>query len=161
MKIDDLRFEYGHAVRQRAILDGAVAPVIDEKEAEKVLPPSPGDSFLSIVYAINPLTRLPTGDLSYMVSDNVNPEVKQWVLSNLLFDVSAAAVPAAPNGLSDDDIIALSRDPKEDINSYMERVNIYAKSNDEFVKRAYEQLQSSRTVQSVSFEDSSASVSSE
>lgn len=131
----DNRFNYGHAVHQQEIIAGAVQPVIDEKELQKVRPVKAEDAFLKLVYSPDPVTKLPTGDLAYMVSDKANPEVKNWVLQNIMIDVSSASMPAAPKGLSDDDIAALARDPKESVQSYMERVNTYAKSNAELYER--------------------------
>lgn len=126
------RFNYGHALRQRDIQDKVVAAVLPEKVESSL---SPKSSFLSIVYAINETTGLPTGDLSYMVSDKVNPEIKQWVLDNILIDTSSAAAPAPPRGLSDDDIAALARDPKESPRDYMNRVNMYAQTNQQLYER--------------------------
>lgn len=154
MKKDNM-YQFGHAFRQKEIADNVVIPEILE---EPVQVPDAKDSFLSIVYALDPITNLPTGDLSYMASDKANPEVKQWVLQNLLIDVSSAAVPTPPSGLSDDDIIALSRDPKEDMQSYLNRVNTYAKSNAELYARLSQQQEESR---SVSDKSGSSSVSSE
>lgn len=130
------RFNYGHALRQRDIQDKVVSAVLSEKVETSTNPKS---SFLSIVYAVNETTGLPTGDLSYMVSDKVNPEIKQWVLENILIDTSSAATPAPPRGLSDDDIAALARDPKESPQDYMNRVNMYAQTN----KQLYERLAAS------------------
>ena len=135
MKRDESIFNYGHAVRQKEILAHLVEPELPE---EIVRPVTAAESFLSLVYAIDPITKLPTGDLNYLVSDKANPEVKQWVLQNLMIDTSGAVVPSPPRGLSDDDIANLSRDPHEDINSYMERVNQYAKDNIELYERLTE-----------------------
>lgn len=159
----DNRFNYGHAVHQQAIIDGSVEPVIDEKELEKVCPTNAQDAFLKLVYAPDPVTLMPTGDLAYMVSDKANPEVKNWVLQNIMIDVSSAAMPAAPKGLSDDDIAALARDPKESVQSYMERVNTYAKSNAELYERLASMVKQSngKPSESVPVEPVSSSVSSE
>lgn len=135
MKRDDNRFNYGHAVRQRAIMDGVVPCVTSDKERDKIIPPRSEDSLLSLVYAVDPITKLPTGDLGYLVSDKANPEVKNWILQNIMIDVSSAAAPAPPKGLSDDDIASLARDPHESSQAYMERVNQYAKSNQEIYER--------------------------
>ena len=93
----------------------------DDKEVERSL--SPQDSLLSIVYAKDEETGLPKGDLQYLVSDKANPEVKQFVLDNLMKDVSSAQNVAAKYNLSDDDILALSRNPNESIQDYANRLN--------------------------------------
>lgn len=149
------RYNYGHAVHQREIEEGFVPCIVDEKDIQQSHDVK--DSFLSIVYAPDPRTNLPTGDLNYLVSDKVNPDVKRWVLDNLLVDVSSAAMPAAPSGMSDDDIAALARSPKESVQAYMERVNSYARSN----KELYERLSASRASQSLSSQSPGSSVPSE
>ena len=112
MKRDSNIFNYGHAVRQQEIIEKKVIRDYENKEVQESH--DVNDAFLRIVYAIDKLTKLPTGDLSYMVSDKANPEIKKWVLDNLMVDALAAALPSAPKGLSDDDIASLSKDPKED-----------------------------------------------
>lgn len=81
------------------------------------------DSLLSIVYAPDERTGLPTGDLTYFVSDKANPQIKQFILDNLMQDVSSAKNVSAPADLDDDTILALSRGHNEDVQSYMERLN--------------------------------------
>lgn len=132
MKRDNNIFNYGHAVRQQDIIENSVVPeLVDEPLQESH---SSFDSFIRLVYALDE-HRVPTGDLAYMVSDKANPEVKQWVLQNLLMDVSAAASVAAPEGVSDDDILALSRDPRESSQDYMNRVNDFARNNLDLYER--------------------------
>lgn len=154
-------FAYGHASRMIDIEAQFVAPdnvpelVQDRHDAK--------DSFLSIVFSVDPLTKLPTGDLQYMVSDKVNPEVKQWVIQNLLLDTSAAKAPAAPRGLSDDDVMALVRQPNESSQAYMNRVNMFAKTNQEIYDRLAKVAsdRSGSEKPNVSTESGSSSVSSE
>lgn len=155
-----LLYDFDFAKRIKDIEDNLVPPVIDDQDILEVS--SSKDSFLKIVFAPDPVTGLPTGDLSYLVSDKANPEVKQWILDNLMLDVSSAKLPSAPNGLSDDDIIALSRDPRETVQDYMNRVNRYAKNNEELYGRMVSSLQEqSRQKQSVSDQPQETSVSSE
>lgn len=97
------------------------APIEDEKVEESSL--KPADSLLSLVYKRDERTGLPTGDLSYLVSDKANPEVKQFILDNLMQDVSAAKNVSAPAGLSADDVLALSRNSGESIADYVARLN--------------------------------------
>lgn len=132
MKKDSF-YNYGFASRCKDIEKSFVEPEVIEEDIQDRH--DPAESFLKIVYALDPVTKLPTGDLNYLVSDKVNPEVKKWVLDNIMFDVSSAAMPAAPAGLSDDDIVALARDPKETPQDYMNRVNQYARTNRELYER--------------------------
>ena len=153
-------YSLSNAYRAKEIEDNFVMPVLDDQDIQDKHDPK--DSFLSIVYSIDERTKLPTGDLNYLVSDKANPEVKQWILQNLMMDVSASAMPAAPKGLSDDDIASLARDPKEDVRSYMNRVNQYAKANVEFIKRISDDARKSMESQvDVSSPGESTSVSSE
>lgn len=83
----------------------------------------PKDSLLALVYAVDERTQLPTGDLQYLVSDKANPQVKQFILDNLMQDVSGAQNVSAKYNLSDDDILALSRNQGESVQEYAERLN--------------------------------------
>lgn len=153
-------FDYNHAYRMKSIIDGAVTPPHSDKEI--FVDPSSKDSFIRLVYSSDPVSGLPTGDLSYLVSDKANPEVKQWILDNIMIDLSSAKIPAAPDGLSDEDIISLSRDPREDIRSYLDRVNKYAKDNAQLYERMVSVARESMgTGSDVSFESQEASVSDE
>lgn len=138
MKRDDNIYNYGHAVRQRDFLDHFVVPALPAEVVDEVSRPS--DAFLRLVFARDPVSNLPTGDLQYMVSDKANPEVKQWVLQNLLIDTSSAVAPAPPKGISDDDLIALTRDSKETLESYVERVNNFMLANKDAAERLSESV---------------------
>lgn len=128
MKRDENIYNYGHAVRQKYIIENSVVPdpLVSPEIQDRH---DSADSFISLVYQLDPVSKLPTGDLNYLVSDKANPDVKKWILDNLMTDVSVAAVPGSLKGLSDDDLIALSRDPRESSDDYMNRVNDYARMN--------------------------------
>lgn len=81
------------------------------------------DSLLELVYQIDERTGLPTGDLQYLVSDKANPQVKEFILANLMQDVSAAKNVAATYKMSDDDILALSMNKGESVEDYVARLN--------------------------------------
>ena len=133
--------------------------VSDETPMEKH---NPDDVFLKIVYSIDERTRCPKGDLQYLVSDKVNPEVKQWILEHLLLDMSAAAFHSSVKGLSDDDIAALAMQPTETVQDYCSRVNQFMMNNaDTYERLGKAYLQSVDTQQNVSSPDGQAAVSSE
>lgn len=95
-------------------------------EVEKVdgdLVKSSVDPIINMIYAPDSRTGLPTGDLVYWVSDNVNPEVKDFIKANLMMDVSVASNIAADANLSDEDILALSPNKGESIEDYAQRLN--------------------------------------
>lgn len=83
----------------------------------------PKDSLLHTIYAPDPRTGLPTGDITYMVSDKVNPQVKQFILDNLMMDTSSAKTPSVPDGISDDALFELSRGHNESLADYVGRLN--------------------------------------
>lgn len=126
------------------------APVVNEMVEESSL--KPADSLLSLVYRRDERTGLPTGDLSYLVSDKANPEVKQFILDNLMQDVSAAKNVSAPAGLSADDVLALSRNSGESIADYAARLN-QSIDRDKWILSKYKQnVQSKSTNSTVSAE---------
>ena len=54
---------YGHNSRLAEIWENSVLPDIIE-EPEKIKVVSPADAFLKLVYSLDPISKLPTGDLS-------------------------------------------------------------------------------------------------
>ena len=146
---------YGHNINVANIIANEVQPE-KKVELEKVEKVSPADAFLRLVYALDPISNLPTGDLCYMVSDKANPEVKAWVLQNIQMDTSSAANMTAPDGLSDDDLITLTRKQGESTEAYAERVNIFFQNNKAVVEDGL-----SRAKRYVSSEPETTSVSTE
>lgn len=134
----DLMYKYHHARNQKSIYENSVVPVYDdEKPMESHDASLP---FLKLVYAVNPKTKLPNGDLQYMVSDKSNPEVKRWVLENLMMDTGQSATPSLTKGIDDDTILQLVRQPNEDRQSYANRVNQFMRENVELYGRLEETL---------------------
>lgn len=111
------RLDYARRITEQDF----VKKVREREDVDKAV--TPQDSLLSIVYAEDERTHLPMGDLSYLVSDKANPQVKEFILSNLMNDVSSAQNIAAKFNLSDDDILALSRNKGESVQAYAERLN--------------------------------------
>lgn len=135
------------------------AEVNDEKPMERH---NPDDVFLKIVYSVDDRTRCPKGDLQYLVSDKVNPEVKQWVLQHLMTDMSAAAFRSQVKGLSDDDIASLAMQPNETVSEYCTRVNKFMMNNaDTYERLGNAYIKSMETKRNVPIGDKSTTVSSE
>lgn len=111
-----LAFDFCRNLRNPDCPDVVSVPQVDEVKN------SPKDSLLKIVYAPDSRTGLPTGDLTYLVSDKAAPDVKEFILSNLMQDVSAAKNPANLQGLSDDALLELSRNKGESLESYVGRL---------------------------------------
>lgn len=120
-------------------LVGQVLPsnFLDVPEIEKVHKEvSANDAILSAIYAVDPISKLPTGDISAYVSDKTSPDVKRYILENLMIDTSGYVVPAAPRELSDDDVMFLTRRSDESRETYLSRINKYGVDNKQIVERA-------------------------
>lgn len=115
-RISYLAFDFCRNMIDTDFPDVVSVPQVDEVKN------SPKDSLLSIVYAPDDRTGLPTGDLTYLVSAKVAPDVKEFILSNLMQDVSVAKNPANLQGLSDDALLELSRNKGESLESYVGRL---------------------------------------
>lgn len=92
-------------------------PKVDDKSSK------PSDSLIRLIYAPDKTTRLPKGDLSFWVSDKVNPQIKEYILNHLLMDTSSVKGSALPAGISDDDAFMLSRHSGESVMDYVNRLN--------------------------------------
>lgn len=80
------------------------------------------DSLLDTIFGLDPITRLPSGDLTVYMSENTSPEVREFIKSQLLSDMSSKNENISIDGLSDDDIIAFSRNSGESSSSYRDRI---------------------------------------
>lgn len=83
---------------------------------------NPENQLLDAIYSVNPLTKLPDGDLTIFMSKNTSPEIRDFISRNLMRDLTSETVDVARDGLSDDDVIRYSREIDEDIMSYRSRV---------------------------------------
>lgn len=84
---------------------------------------SPDTSLLRLIYSVDERTKVPTGDLTYYVSDKANPEIKQYILNNLMMDTSSAVKPAYPAGIPDDVALSFERMDGESLADYAQRMN--------------------------------------
>ena len=103
---------------------------VDEIEAglqELVAVPKPEiqesetDALLRMVYAAGE-DGWPVSDLVFYISKEANPEVKKFILDNIMIDVSAAKTPSV-NGLPDNQVIMLMRQDGESRESYLSRLS--------------------------------------
>ena len=88
---------------------------------EKVEDNDISSSLLRTIYSVGE-DGYPVGDLATFVGKNASPEVKKFILDNLMRDVSGMANPSSV-GLSDDDITLLTRQSGESMHSYAQRLN--------------------------------------
>ena len=83
---------------------------------------SPERSILRAIYAKDPITGLPSGDIAAYVSSKTSPEVKQFILNNIMIDTSSARTPVIPDGISDEEALIFSRKDGESVSDYRQRV---------------------------------------
>lgn len=80
-----------------------------------------------LVYAPDPRTNLPTGDFQLLFSDNVNPDIRDWISRQLLQPVDFGSVSSIKEGqqLDDDTILSCMRKRGESSFEYVSRMNDY------------------------------------
>lgn len=73
------------------------------------------------IYAVDEKSGLPQGEVAYFLSPDGNPQIKEWLLNNLL---KARGSSVGPNteGVTDDMLVEFSRQPNESIDSYRQRI---------------------------------------
>ena len=99
--------------------------VMNSFEQEVVESSDSASAILQAVYALDPVTKLPTGDIMCYLCSTTPPEIKQFVIDNLMFDTSSHKLPPLPDGIDDDTAFALQRSPEENVDSYRSRINKY------------------------------------
>lgn len=82
------------------------------------------DNLLDLIYSPDPVTKLPNSDVSVYLSANTNPQVKQFILDNLLYSNSSMTPPAIPDGV-DVDLTDLHRFEAETPYEYAQRISRY------------------------------------
>lgn len=113
----------------------------------------PAQAVLKAIYSRDPITDAPNGDIACYVSSETSPEVKKWILDNLMCDMTKQALPSAPKGVSDEVITSLMRNANESQSSYVSRVNDYMQRNVEFAKHLKDAQKSSVSNTSSTLDD--------
>ena len=87
---------------------------------------------LDYIYALDPVTSLPCGDLAIYLGDRANPEIRYFIEMNLLQPLAPEAGSDMPDEvvnkfrtLSDDDIAFFSRSKIETREEYADRLKLY------------------------------------
>lgn len=93
---------------------------------------------LEAIYACDPITGLPSGDITCYVSSNTSPEVKKYILDNIMIDLSVAKLPSAPVGLDDDTVASLTRSVGESSFDYASRVSNFMEDQVNYLRQADE-----------------------
>lgn len=76
---------------------------------------------LDEIFSVDPVSGFPKGDIQYFLSKDGNPQVKAWLESNLL-QPRATSRGSSVEGVTDDMIVELSRQPGESTSSYAARL---------------------------------------
>lgn len=87
---------------------------------------------LDYIYALDPVTSLPSGDLVIYLGDKANPEIRNFIEMNLLQPLAPEAGSNMPDEvlnkfrtLSDDDVAFFSRSKSESREEYADRLKLY------------------------------------
>lgn len=88
---------------------------------------------LDFIFGVDPITKHPIGDIAMYLSDKVNPEVRLFIESNLLKDMTSNdglsldqdTLNAMNKNLTDDDIARFSRNHGESKEDYALRLKDY------------------------------------
>ena len=94
------------------------------------------DRVLSSIFEVDPKSGLPMSDVQYYLSPNGNPQVREWLINNLMKPRRDAGQYSIDN-LTDDMIVEFSRGVGESIEDYRDRLHnlgVEAKTNYEKYK---------------------------
>ena len=78
-------------------------------------------NILKEIFAVDPVSGLPKGDIAYYLSPNGNPQVKLWLENNLL-KPRAVSIGSSVKGVSDDLIAECQRGTNESGHDYAIRM---------------------------------------
>ena len=90
-------------------------PEMDDSELKAVL---------DEIFAVDPISGFPQGDIQYFLSKDGNPQVKAWLETNLL-SPRAKQSGSSLEGVTDDFIAEYARNDGESVQSYAERLKGY------------------------------------
>lgn len=74
------------------------------------------------IFGVDPRTKLPNSDVALFLSDNTAPEIKDFIVNQLLSDNHLSDDGARYDGLDDDVIAQYTRSSDESIDSYRNRI---------------------------------------
>ena len=96
-----------------------VSPVVDP---EYVPIEDDMQRILREIYTVDEITGVPQGDLAYYLSPDGNPQVKEWLVNNLL-QPRAMAQGSSIEGVTDDMLAEFAKGRDESPMQYRERLN--------------------------------------
>lgn len=95
----------------------------DDKE---VVSRDANQHLFDLIFAVNPITKLPSGDVQQYLSDNVSPQIREFIRQQFLQPSNGGVIDS--HGLSDDEISDLSRHSGESFTDYKNRMVDYVNS---------------------------------
>lgn len=93
------------------------------QDAEYVPDESEIMNVLKEIFAVDPVSGAPLGDIAYFLSPNGNPTIKAWLTNNLLKPRFGAQM--RDDNISDDMLVEFSRNADENIDDYAARLAGY------------------------------------
>lgn len=116
-----------NALGFRELKQAALSPCEFKTEVyESVVDGNSDFQLLNLIFSIDPITRLPYGDVQQFMSENVSPQIREYIRMQFLHPNNGSVIDT--HGLSDDDISELSRRSGEDSYAYRERMVSYLSS---------------------------------
>lgn len=83
------------------------------------------------IYSVDEFTGVPKGDLAYYLSPDGNPQIKDWLVSNLL-QPRVAQSGTSLEDVTDDMLAEFARGSDESVDQYRERLSsIYQQATDD------------------------------
>lgn len=99
----------------------AVEEKVEKKERNEKF-----ESLLAEIYAVDPKTKLPVGDVSQYMSENTNPQIRDFIQTQLM---SAFEPVGQSSKLSDDELVRYQRKSDESVRDYVSRMADYVKDD--------------------------------
>ena len=111
-------------------IDTTIQPKFDEYI--EPLDDSQMKRVLDEIFAVDPESGLPKGDIQYWLSSEGNPQIKQWLENNLL-KPRVKSSGTSIEGVTDDMIVEMSRKSGESADAYSARLaSIYESAKAEY-----------------------------
>lgn len=76
---------------------------------------------LKEIFAVDDRTGLPQGEIAYYLSPDGNPQIKEWLLNNLM-RTRSFSVGGTDYDVTDDMLEEFSRQPNESLGDYRKRI---------------------------------------
>lgn len=110
--------------RAKRYLKGAV-PIVEDVVVESSPVSEKKSTILDVIYGLDPVTQLPSGDFACYLGNDVAPEVKSYIQANLLNEFPrGTAVPEEQQDL----LFDYMRTPGEPIHEYVQRISDFERS---------------------------------